>query len=207
MTLGFQDCRSARPIANASATVPDTAEFFECYGGSASGVNLGASFSFRGGWGSCAQANNGVTGHSLAEDLASVDVLFLEGGTNDIYNETLGSITDTASTNSTYGYIRRTLEQLIPLKPSMRIVWITPIQMTAEDSRRADQMPGIVQAILSVCAQYGVPVINMLANSGFSKLNGSVYLQADGIHPNQLGFTNLYARYINAQLAGLNPID
>jgi hypothetical protein len=208
MTLGFQDCRSARPIGSPYLTGVNGNTIFECYGGTATGINLGAAYSpDQGGWGNCAQVNSGTKGNTLAQDIAKVDVMFIELGANDVNYETLGSIADTSSTQSTYGYIRSALEQLIALKPTMRIIWITPNQMTSTTSNLAAQLPGITQAIVETCATYGVPVINMYANSGVTAQNASLYLQPDGIHLTPLGFTNLYARYINMQLKVLNPID
>jgi hypothetical protein len=208
MTLGFQDCRTGRPVGSQFLSGFNGSGIFECYGGTATGMNLGATYSpSQGGWGTCAQANNGKAGNTLAQDIANVDVMFIELGNNDVFGETLGSIADTSSTQSTYGYIRSALEQLIALKPTMRIIWITPNQMTSTASNRAAQIPGITQAIVETCASYGVPVINMYANSGVNAQNASLYLQADGVHLTPLGFTNLYARYINVQLKGLNPID
>jgi hypothetical protein len=204
MTIGFQDCRVNRPIGSTSLTNT----IFECYGGPAFGTNQK---NIDTGWGICGQAspiiNSGTQGNTLAQDLANVDLLYIELGTNDVWGETLGTIMDRATTNSTYGYIRAAIEGLLQIKPTMRIVWITPIQMTSTQGNRSAQMPAITQAIVSVCATYGVPVINMWANSGFAYMNSNLYLQPDGIHPNQLGFTNLYARYIELQTSIINPFD
>ena len=208
MTLGFQDCRGGRPIGSQTQVGPNASGPFECYGGTATGTNLGTGFSpAQQGWGNCAQITTGTFGNTYAQDIAQVDLMLIQLGANDIYSETLGSLTDTASTQSTYGYIRSLLEQLITIRPTMRIVWVTPNQMTSTDDNRAGQLPGITQAILNVCAQYSVPVINMLANSGITAKNASLYLSSDGIHLNSLGFTNLYERYIETQLQTLNPID
>jgi lysophospholipase L1-like esterase len=210
MTLEFQDCRAGRPIGGST-----TNGIFECYGGSATGKNVGAALSpDGGGWGTCAAANNGTVGNTVAQDIAKVDLILVELGTNDVYNETLGTMADTPTTNSTYGFIKAALNGLSAAKPQMRIVWVEPWQLgdpiitnTATGQSRSAQMPAIALAIEQVCATYGVPVVKLLSESGLNSYNWSIFLQSDLVHPSTVGWNQAYIPAVELRLATISPLD
>ncbi len=206
----FQDARAGRPVGGSS-----TNGIFECYGGTSTGTNVGASVSpGGGGYGNCAAANNGTVGNTLAQDIANVDLMIVEMGTNDVYGETLGTIADSASTASTYGYIKLALNGLLAARPQMRIVWVEPWQVgdstvtnTTSGQTRAQQMPGVAAAIEAVCAQYGVPVVKMLSEAGLNSYNWSIFLNTDLIHPSALGWTKAWIPTVNLRLNNITPLN
>ncbi len=219
MTISFEDVRSARPIGS---TIQASNGIFECYQGNpVSGTNQQAAEApAGGGWGTCAAgggpdqiANTGKAGNTLTQDLAAAapDILFVQLGVNDFNDVSLGSMTDSAATNSVYGYVRFALNGLLGAIPAYtRIVWIEPWhvgdQTVGQLGTRAAAMGPIANAIEQVCASYGVPVMHLYAESALNSYNWSTYLTSDLIHPSGAGWINLYIPFINLKLQGINPL-
>lgn len=137
-----------------------------------------------------------TSGHTLANDLASVDLLVIELGTNDggqYIGNNLGSPTDAPSmkSNATLSAnIAGVITTLLAAKPTLRIVWVTPWLDNPTNNRAgcnsAACSAGINQAIVTTCAAYAVPVVNMLTESGINPSTWSTYL-IDGVHPSPTG--------------------
>jgi hypothetical protein len=138
-----------------------------------------------------------TTGTTLAQDLTNVDIVTIFLGTNDgSIISPLGSLSDTASTASYYGYLRNAIEGYLKAKPGIRLVWIGPYQNTHSGSNTA----AIVAAQQAVCAAYSVSYINLFANGGINPLTYGAFLQGDNIHPSLYGSVNVLGRMLEGFL-------
>jgi lysophospholipase L1-like esterase len=184
MTLGFQDAHAGRT----------TYSLFENYGGDGLGTTTGD-----------ASAGGMTTGTTLAQDLANVDLLIIEIGTNDNNSGfPLGSPTDAPASPglgasnislcAAWNYILNTLQAA---NPNMRIVWAGPYSynpLNGHGGGPVAQNAAIAAAQQTVMGQHGVPYLNALSEVGFNAQNWSVML-GDGLHPSAAGFVR-YGGYI-----------
>ena len=186
MTQTFQDAYPGRGVQS----------IFHCYGdvASPSAINDG----------SCGAYNNGVRGHTLAQDLSNVKLLIIVLGVNDFFLP-VGSTGDNVSSATFHGYIKRALSTLEATNPTMRIVWVTPVQVGVAE--RATTVPGLRQAIMDECALFSVPVVDEFARSGINSANWSIFLDADLLHLNTRGFSSAYIPTMNLALSQTNPLD
>lgn len=119
-------------------------------------------------------------GNTLAQDLANVDLVTVYLGTNDAtLAANIGALGDAIGSGTYYGYLRYAIEGLINAKPSLKIIWITPMFNDASGSSTA----AIVTAQLNICASYGIPVLNQFYNSGINSINVMSVIGSDGVHP------------------------
>jgi lysophospholipase L1-like esterase len=139
------------------------------------------------------------------------DLCIIAGGTNDFkLNVPLGEIGvigDTEFDNTTfYGAYREMIEYILTQKPTIRICLFTPLQRNTSSydvnslNTVGHKLIDYVNAIKLVGEMYGIPVCDMYANSGFTKLTLDTYTM-DGLHPNDIGYERMggYAsQYINA---------
>ncbi|MDA5090060.1 SGNH/GDSL hydrolase family protein [Klebsiella quasipneumoniae subsp. quasipneumoniae] len=162
-------------------------------------------------------ANYGVPGQTVrtmadsltAETIANADFISILGGTNDYGgNVRLGTIADatsaydeTANGRSFYHNVFYVLDKIYTLKPSVRVVFSTPMKRGQTDGQSvvypAANAAGFfleqyVQAIKDVCSMFSVPVCDLFNNSGINLYNLSIYTN-DNLHPNAAG-SALHAR-------------
>jgi len=147
-----------------------------------------------------------VASRITALDLSSSDTLLIFMGTNDYGNSggrALGAFGDTASSNTFYGDIRAAIEAAYTAKPSIRLVFVTPIQRTDQTAANAQGrvLRDYVDAIIDTCERFSVPVFDANRAGGFNSLNFSTF-SSDGLHPNAPGHLRL-ARNIAGFLLGL----
>jgi lysophospholipase L1-like esterase len=131
-------------------------------------------------------------------DLANTDIIHIFGGTNDYGgNRQLGSISDAFSgsvSESFYNDVFQTLESLYTLKPTVRIIFSTPLIRGAFSSQPVypaangvgATLPEYAQAIKDVCMLFGTPVCDLFSISGINLINLSEYT-SDNLHPNSAG--------------------
>lgn len=159
--------------------------------------------------GMVALANYGVPGQGVrtmansltAETIADADFISVLGGTNDYGgNRRLGTIDDAradydeAAAKSFYYDVFYVLNRIYTLKPSVRVMFSTPLKRGAFESQpvypaanaAGFRLPQYVQAIKEVCALFSVPVCDLYAESGFNLHNLSVFT-LDNLHPNAAG--------------------
>lgn len=158
-------------------------------------------------------ANYGVSGQSVrtmadsvtSDTIANADFISILGGTNDYGgNRALGSIADAyvgSTIASFYNDVFQVLYKLYSLKPTVRVVFSTPMKRGAT-SGQAITYPAAngagfyleqyVQAIKEVCSLFSVPVCDLFNISGINLYNLSAYT-ADNLHPNAAG-SALHAR-------------
>jgi lysophospholipase L1-like esterase len=148
-------------------------------------------------------------GHTLAQDLANVDLLLLELGTNDggqFTGNNLGSPTDAPNMNfdATFSAsIAGVITTLLAAKPTLRIVWMTPWQDNPTNGHAGCNSlacsQAINQTIVNVCSVYSVPVVNMLTESGINASTWSTYL-LDGVHPSSIGGAKVIGPLVGQKL-------
>jgi len=112
------------------------------------------------------------------------DIITVGGGTNDVFTFfTLGVYSD-ATTSTFYGSLHVLCQGLINKYPNKKIGFITPMQLQGN----ANALP-YVNAIIEVCAEYSIPVLDLYRKGGFSKLSSQQSaIYPDQIHPNAAGF-------------------
>jgi lysophospholipase L1-like esterase len=92
---------------------------------------------------------------------ASAQNIIVAAGVNDIIKETpLGTVGDT-TTATFYGAMYVLLTGLLGRYPGKRILWITPINY----GEAATEEP-YINAILTMCGRFAVPVVDMWHNGG-----------------------------------------
>lgn len=131
-----------------------------------------------------------------AEDIKEdVDLIFVFGGTNDFHvGAPIGSVDDEASTETFCGSVRKVCEILTAQHPDSLIVFATPLQRTNPPGTGVHDknalglgLAAYVQAIIDVCADFQIPVLDFYNTSAITEKTADQYL-FDGLHPNQDGF-------------------
>jgi lysophospholipase L1-like esterase len=156
---------------------------------------------------------NGQVLRTMADNLTqsmvdAADVITVFGGTNDYGHGAggIGAMTDASSVNSTYGSVRLLIETIYGLinsstltnteKHSKKVVFVTPLMRGSYVSTPTFIPPvagsggktllGIRNAIIEVCAEFGIPVFDAYSESGVNQLNIG-YTLPDGLHPSAIG--------------------
>ena len=131
----------------------------------------------------------------LPEDL---DIIMVFGGTNDwSQSKALGAVDDEPSSenNATfYAAVKAVLDYLTINFPDAQLVFVTPLQRYRDDTFNAKNtqnlyMKDYVDAIKTLCAAYGVQVVDLYSNSKFH-MNSEEFRNTyvpDGTHPNAEG--------------------
>ncbi len=166
--ITFQDARPGRIFATS----------FECYGAPPRGGAPGLFQPY--GNSSCGLPGDIATvGSTLAQNLATTDMLLIRLGTNDVYLP-LGNPGDATTAGTIWGDMRWVVETLLTAKPTLRIVLITP-----ELNHFAS--PTVIQSVVDAEIAYGgsmgIPVLDLYRTSGNNALTNMVYT-SDGTHPN-----------------------
>lgn len=131
-------------------------------------------------------------------DYSNYDLCIIAGGTNDFkLNVPLGNIEDSTLDDTTfYGAYRKMVEHILTQNPTLRICLFTPLQRdnggynTNTVNKAGHKLIDYVRAIVDIGEMYALPVCNMYANSGITKLNLSLYT-IDGLHPNDIGYERM----------------
>ncbi|HIA9522099.1 TPA: SGNH/GDSL hydrolase family protein [Klebsiella pneumoniae] len=154
-------------------------------------------------------ANYGVPGQGVrtmadslnATTIDAMDFISILGGTNDYGgNRRLGTIADAradyddTTVKSFYYDVFFVLNKIYTLKPTVRVMFSTPMKRGAFESQpvypaansAGFTLPQYVQAIREVCALFSVPVCDLFAESGINLYNLSLYT-GDNLHPNAAG--------------------
>jgi lysophospholipase L1-like esterase len=176
--LVFQDARPGRGFYN----------YFECYGALSAGSPLGP-YNAAGSPGNCSvYGDKGATaGSTLAQNLANVNMMILEGGTNDEGTQ-IGQLGDPTNAGTVYGSLRWVFETLMTANPTMHIVLVGP---QANGEGTLAQTQAVVTAEAAECNLYGVPFLNLMAVGGGNAFNNATYTR-DGTHPSDYSFAHFY---------------
>jgi hypothetical protein len=186
MSFASQDARPGRKFETA----------FECYGNPAVG---GTPLTFNTGYvipligGTCGIFSLGAKdGNTLAQNLASVDVLIVQLGSNDNATTPMGQLGDSVSAGTFFGNMRWVVETYLTTKPSIRLILVTPQYMNNVPSAITVQY---VNAMVAYGQSIGIPVINMFALGGVNALTYKTLLNGD-VHPSEFGLNNNYGPVI-----------
>ncbi len=196
-THAWQDVVTARTgmaeVAQNARPGRGFSQAFEEYGTTTPGtpllVNQGVTSTPNGNY------STGTPGNTLAQDLAAVDLLIIELGTND-QSVPLGTLGDAQSAGTFFGNMRWVVETYIAAKPTLRIVLVTP-QLNGFASAQTTQT--YVNAEIAYANSMAIPVINMFLLGGVNPLT-STTLTVDGTHPNAFDYTNFYGPVIAQHL-------
>lgn len=136
----------------------------------------------------------------------NIDAAVIAYGTNDYGNNTaLGAVTDAAGSGTFYAQIKAIIEQWLTWKPSLKIIFVTPLQRTAGPNVSAGQtLISYVNAIKEVAALYACPVLDLYTQSGLNSINAAS-LTLDGLHPTAAGQTSHIANPAKAFFNATSP--
>ena len=157
--------------------------------------------------GSCLASNDAGDNGSFAYRVGTMSnkagLVTVFGGTNDyghIPPKPLGVLGDTVNT-TVFGAIDKIINTIITTNPMAKFGFITPLQRnyTGAGLGTTDiggwgvanslgyKLIDVADAIIAVCAIYGVPVLDLYRKSGITNINASIMLR-DGLHPSDVGF-------------------
>ena len=140
--------------------------------------------------------NFGVSGYTIRDVATKVenttatgDIIFIMAGVNDqTHSKPLGTISDSTSTDTTYGALNLLCSTLREKYPTKLIVYITPHYQTTYRSSLGITSHEISKAIKEVCYLYGICVYDNYQLSGIypqNEVNKTLYT-TDGCHWNDL---------------------
>src|SRR5258705_600352 len=152
MTLTSQDARAGRTLHEA----------FECYGVTTPGMTLGVYTITSSNFNYCNNYDGTSVGKTLAQNLANVDVLIIELGTNDVWNP-VGALGDPVTAGTIYGALRWVCETYLTANPSMRVVLVTN---QYEIGPPSTQLRQVAEAQENYGKSMGIPVINIFNMGG-----------------------------------------
>lgn len=147
--------------------------------------------------------NAGWSGHNMKAMLTKLsqqstsgyDIVTVLCGTNDYSDGTvLGTVADSADTDTFYGHTKKVIETIIGQNPTARLCFFTPMIRGAFENQPvypAHNSAGFgldvyVDAIRDVCAAYAIPCCDTFRTSQFNTLTLSALTQ-DNLHPNDVG--------------------
>ena len=153
------------------------------------------------GWSMAVVNSNGIVNTILGVSHSKYDLVTIACGTNDfklnVSIGTLGQIGDTTFDDTKfYGAYRKAIEYILTSKPTIRLVLITPLQRDADGydvnytNSAGHKLIDYVDAVKALGKMYSLPVVDMYANSGFTKKTLSTYTM-DGLHPNDDGYKRM----------------
>lgn len=160
----------------------------------------------------CNQCNVGYSGYGYKEMVgrvdsldSDVDFITIFGGINNYMGakdkQELGNLTDTSSSSTVTGQLRKLIEYVLNKFPYIPIGFITPIPEKSGNSisktvnTQGYTLEQLVDRIKEVCNEYSIPVLDLYRSSGLRPWNAEVNAKyfscprattGDGLHPNQL---------------------
>ncbi|SEG56527.1 GDSL-like Lipase/Acylhydrolase family protein [Bryocella elongata] len=200
-TLEYQDARPGRLYADA----------MECYGASTPTGTIGnynaANPLTYGSYASqaCSNYNSSSiapypqTGLTLAQNLANVDVMLLELGTNDVTGigtglQSIGTITDAPSAGTQYGNFNWLITALHTANPAMRLLIVTNGADVGGTGYNAASL-ATAGAIVATAQIYADPVLDLTKVGGVNGLTIST-LTIDNTHPTTASFQHFFGAAI-----------
>lgn len=125
------------------------------------------------------------------------DLVVVFGGTNDFGHgdAPMGSFED-RTPDTFYGACHYLMTRLIERFPQATIVFMTPLHREFEQRAGVPDLSGYVNVIIEVARHYGIPVMDLYANSGLAPsvpIIKQTYVP-DGLHPNTAGAARIAER-------------
>ncbi len=147
--------------------------------------------------------NAGWSGHNMKAMLTKLtqqstsgyDIVTVLCGTNDYSDGTvLGTVADSADTDTFYGHTKKVIETIIGQNPTARLCFFTPMIRGAFENQPVYPalnsagfgLEAYVDAIRDVCAAYAIPCCDTFRTSQFNTLTLTALTQ-DNLHPNDVG--------------------
>jgi lysophospholipase L1-like esterase len=176
--------------------INETVKFKEIRNAGISGASMAKSSKYP-----SPNGSNCAAGVDPGVNYADVDLITLFAGTNDFkLNVPLGiqgQIGDTSFDDTTfYGAYRKLLEHILTAKPTIKIYLLASLQ---RDNSGYDvnftnpagcKLIDYVNAVKEIGQMYGLPVLDLYATSGITRLTLDTYTR-DGLHPNDLGYARI----------------
>jgi lysophospholipase L1-like esterase len=145
--------------------------------------------------------SNCVAGVDPGVNYSDVDMITIFVCTNDFkLNVPIGAkgqIGDVSfDDTSFYGAYRKLVEHILTIKPTIKIYLITSLQ---RDNSGYDvnftnsagfKLIDYVMAVREIGQMYALPVLDLYATSGITKLTLNTYTR-DGLHPNDMGYARI----------------
>jgi hypothetical protein len=206
-TLVYQDARGGRTYQGA----------LECYGANpitapTPGVYSTSNVFYGPGAGTACSATGPAplpaVGNTLAQNLATTDVLIVALGTNDAASfatigtgsGTLGTITDASTANTGYGNMMWLIPILHTANPLMKIILVTNdgyIGLVAAGGQTCVGCTNYALAEEAVGSYWSDPVVNLAKTSGINSVTQSTLL-GDTTHPTNYAMVHSWASQIAA---------
>jgi len=160
--------------------------------------------------------NDGVDGRATRDmaqnmttlNLANIDILTVECPANDFGgSRIIGTMADAKTVQSFYGDVKRLIDTILTLKPTIRLGFILTTRIgTFTGGGAYPTYPnansvGAYQkdynnVVKVVCDYYGIPVLDLCSNGGINEYNWSAYT-LDNLHPNDSGFALISPQIAN----------
>jgi lysophospholipase L1-like esterase len=107
-----------------------------------------------------------------AEKLKDIELITVFGGANDYSLDTpLGTINDDENMATFYGSLKRAINDILQVKANAAIVFITPLNQSANANKIGVKLDSYVQAINEVCKSYNILVFDLYSKSGINEKN------------------------------------
>lgn len=147
-------------------------------------------------------------GSRVADMIPDADIVVVFGGTNDFGHGDAALGDPRAPQPDTFcGALHQLLRDLIERYPAAQLVVMTPLHRLTEDRNAPYNERGIrnehtledyVDAIATVAAYYGIPVLDLFRTSGLQPAVPAVMARymPDGLHPNDEGHARIAERLI-----------
>lgn len=128
--------------------------------------------------------NGGTQGNTFTQDMVAANpqicVIFL--GTNGASMTPVGTVNDAPGLDTLFATINRAIQVIQTALPSALIVLVTNLQ-PQDGAHTVALMQGMVQNLQAVGQANGLPVLDLLATSGFNQYNISTMFRSDNLHP------------------------
>lgn len=128
-------------------------------------------------------------GNTLAQNLASTDILIIELGTND-WNYPPGALGDATTAGTLCGNMKWVIETYLTAKPTLRILGVS--NEYRGDGATLAQQQAVVAALKTMYSSYGIPLLDLFNDGGASPFTNATYQLADHVHPSPFNFNEVY---------------
>jgi hypothetical protein len=129
-------------------------------------------------------------GNTLAQNLATTELLIIELGENDS-TYAVGAPSDPTKAGTLWGNMRWVVEAYLTAKPTLRIVMIGNTYRGDGPTLAAQQ--AVAAAEKAFAQSYAIPYLDLFNVGGNSLFTNTAYTRTDFIHPNDFNFQNVYA--------------
>lgn len=146
-------------------------------------------------------------GSRVSDMIPDADVVVVFGGTNDFgHGDALFGDVSSREETTFCGALHKLMRDLIERYPEAQLVFMTPLHRSGENElgynefgvRREHRLEDYVNAIQTIAAYYGIPVLDLFRTSGLQPevpILKDRYMP-DGLHPNDAGHEKIADKLI-----------